>query len=70
MGQQAVSFVINVILTDRHLRDRFAVSPMEVLVDLHLAADIELTRDEIEALVLAGPAIWRQTGNLTHIRIH
>ena len=70
MAQQAVSFVIHVLLTDRHLRDRFAVSPMEVLVDLHLSADIELTRDEIEALVLAGPALWRPTGNLTHIRIH
>jgi hypothetical protein len=69
MAQQAVSFVIHVLLTDRHLRDRFAVSPMEVLMDLHLSADIELTRDEIQALVLAGPAIWRPTGSLAH-RVH
>ena len=39
-------------------------------MDLHLSADIELTRDEIEALVLAGPAIWRPAGGVTHIRIH
>ena len=70
MAQQAVSFVIHVLLTDQHLWDRFAVSPMEVLVDLHLSADIELTRDEIEALVLAGPAIWCSTGRLAPIRIH
>lgn len=70
MGQQAVSFVIHMLSTDRHLRDRFAVSPMEVLVDLHLSSDIELTRNEIEALVLAGPAIWRPTGGFTHIQIH
>ena len=70
MAPQAVSFVIHVLLTDQHLRDRFTESPMEVLVDLHLSADIELTRDEIEALVLTGPAIWRPSGGLTHIRIH
>ena len=70
MAQEAVSFVIHVLLTDQHIRDRFAVSPMEVLVDLHLSADIELTRDEMEALVLAGSAIWRQAGSLTHFRIH
>ena len=70
MALQAVSSVIHVLLTDQHLRDRFAVSPMEVLVDLHLSADIELTRDEMDALIRAGRAIWRPTGGLTHIRIH
>ena len=33
MAQQAVSIVIHALLTDQHLRDRFAESPMEVLVD-------------------------------------
>jgi hypothetical protein len=70
MSQQAVSFVIHVLVTDQHFRDRFAVSPMEVLVDLHLSADIELTRDEIEALVRASPDIWGSTACFTHIRIH
>ena len=68
MAQQAVSFVIHVLLTDQHFRDQFAESPMEVLVDLHLSAHIE--RDEMQALVLAGPAICRPAGDLTHIRIH
>ena len=31
MVLQAVSFVIHVLLTDQHLQNRFAVSPMELL---------------------------------------
>lgn len=70
MSQQAVSFVIHALLADRDLRDRFAMSPMEVLVDLHLSADIELTVDEVEALVQASPDAWRPIGGLTRARIH
>ena len=70
MSQQAVNFVIHALLADRDLRDRFAMSPMEVLVDLHLSADIELTVDEVEALVQASPDVWRPIGGLTRARIH
>jgi hypothetical protein len=42
---------------------------MEVLVDLHLWADIELTLDE-EALVRVSPDVWRSTAGLTHAQIH
>jgi hypothetical protein len=70
MSQQAVSFVIHALLADQDLRDRFAMSPMKVLVDLHLSADIELTLDEVEALVQAGPDVWRSIGRLTRTRIH
>jgi hypothetical protein len=45
-------------LTDQNLRDRSAMSPMDVLVDLHLAADIELPLDEVEALVRASRDVW------------
>ena len=70
MSQHSVSFVIHALLTDENLRDRFATSPMEVLVDLHLSTDIELTLDEVEALVRASRDVWRATGRLTHARVH
>jgi hypothetical protein len=70
MSHQAVSFVIHALLTDQNLRDRFAMSPMEVLVHLQLSADIELTLDEAEALVRASREVWRSTGRLTHAQIH
>jgi hypothetical protein len=70
MSQQAVSFVIHTLLTDQDLRNRFALSPMEVLVDLHLSGDIELTLDEVEALVRVSPDVWRSIAGLTHAQIH
>ncbi len=70
MSQHSVSFVIHALLTDQNLRDQFAMSPMDVLVDLHLSADIELTLDEVAALVRASRDVWRQTGWLTHARVH
>jgi hypothetical protein len=70
MSQHSVRFVIHALLTDQHLRDRFATSPLDLLVDLHLLADIELTLDEVEALVGASPDVWRPTGRLTHAHVH
>ncbi len=70
MSHQAVSFVIHTLLTNQDLRDRFAMSPLDVIVDLHLAADIELTLDEIEALVLSSPDLGRPTAGLQHVRTH
>lgn len=43
---------------------------MEVLVDLHLWADLDLTLDEVEALIRASPDVWRSNGGVTHTRIH
>jgi hypothetical protein len=70
MSQQAVSFVIHTLLTDQDFWNRFALSPMEVLVALLLSADIELTQDEVEALVRASPDVWRSIAGLTHAQIH
>ena len=70
MSQHSVSFIIHALLTDQSLRDRFAMSPMDVFVDLQLSADIELTLDEVEALVRACRDVWRPTGRLTHARVH
>ena len=61
MSQHAVSFVIHTLMTDRDLRDRFAVAPIEVLMALSLSTDIELTLDEVEGLVQASPDVWRST---------
>jgi hypothetical protein len=70
MSQHSVSYIIHALLTDQNLRDRFAMSPIDVLVDLHLSANIELTLDEVEALVRASRDVWRPTGRLTHARVH
>ena len=70
MSQQAVSFVIHSLLTDQDLRDRFATSPMDVLADLHLSGDVELTVGEVEALVRANPDVWRSAVSLAHAQIH
>jgi hypothetical protein len=70
MSHQAVSFVIHTLLTNQDLRDRFAMSPLDVLVDLHLSTDIELTLDEVEALVVSSPDLGRPTAGLQHVRIH
>jgi hypothetical protein len=70
MSQQAVSFVIHTLLTDQDFWTRFALSPMEVLVDLLLSADIDLTLDEVQALVRASPDVWRSTASLSHAQIH
>ena len=70
MSPHSVSFIIHALLTDQTLRDRFAMSPMDVLVDLHLSADIELTLDEVEALIRASRDVWRPPGRLTHARVH
>ena len=69
MSQHSVSFIIHALLTDQKLRDRFAMSPMDVLVDLHLSADIELTLDEVEVLIRASRDVVL-TGPLTHARVH
>jgi hypothetical protein len=70
MSQQAVSFVIHALLTDQDLRARFAMSPMEVIVDFHLRAGIELTLTEVEALVRTSPDVWRSTGGPARPPIH
>ena len=70
MSQHSVSLVIHALLTDQNLRDRFAMSPLDVLVDLHLSADIGLTPDEVDALVRASRDVWRATGRLTHAQVH
>jgi hypothetical protein len=70
MSQHSVSLIIHALLTDQNLRDRFAMAPMDVLVDLHLWTDIELTLDEAEAFVRAGRDVWRPTEPLTHARVH
>jgi hypothetical protein len=70
MSQQAVRFIIHTLLTDRQFRDRFAESPMEVLAACHLSGDIDLTADEVDALVLASPDVWRSNEGLTPGRVH
>jgi hypothetical protein len=70
MSQQAVSFVIHALSINSDLRDRFAISPIEVLVDLRFVADIDLTLDEIEVLVRSSRELWDSTGYVTHAQIH
>jgi hypothetical protein len=70
MSKRGVSVVIDTLLTDQNLRDRFAESPMDVLADLHFSAGIELTLAEVEALARAGPDVWRSTAGPSHDILH
>jgi hypothetical protein len=70
MSKQAVSLVIHALLTNDDFRARFAVAPMEVLVDLHLSTGIELTLNEVEALVRASPDVWHATRALPRALAH
>ena len=70
MSKRGVSVVIHTLLTDQNLRDRFAESPMDVLVDLHFATGIKLTLAEVEALARTRPDVWRSTAGSSHDRIH
>jgi len=58
MSQQAVDFVIERLLTDWDLRDRFGRDPLRALAHLHFSTDIELTPDEMRAFLRIDPEIW------------
>ena len=70
MSQHAVGLVIQSLLTDQYLRERFAEDPLEALAYLHLYAGIELALDEMGAFVRTDPAVWSSSGHVIAAKVH
>jgi len=70
MSQRAVSVIVDRLVTDQDVRDRFTQHRLEVLVDLQLYAGIELTADEIAAFVCADLEAWFSDGLVIAVRLH
>src|SRR5262249_3133142 len=58
MAHKTVQLVIGQILTDEELREKFLDEPLETLVALR-DNGVELTRNEIDALLVTDPQLWR-----------
>jgi hypothetical protein len=57
MSRASVGMVIEKLLTDEHLRIRFALDRVETIVDLCLRG-VDLTRDEIDLLCRTEAGVW------------
>jgi hypothetical protein len=57
MSRARVGLVVERLLTDEHLRIRFAVDPMEAVAHL-LLRGIDLTRDEIDLFCRTDAGVW------------
>ena len=57
MSQANVGMVVGELLTDESLRLRFALNPVETVVELCLRG-FDLTRDEIDLLCRTDAGVW------------
>ncbi len=57
MSRAAVGMVVEDLLTDEHLRIRFAVDPTATVAELCLRG-LDLTGDEIDLLSRTDPGLW------------
>ena len=57
MSRASVGMVIEKLLTDEHLRIRFALDRVETVAELCLRG-FDLTRDEIDLLCLTDAGVW------------
>ena len=69
MSRAGVGLVIETLFTDRDLRIRFALGPMETVADLFLRG-FDLTGDEIDLLCRTDAALWFTADNLRAERQH
>jgi hypothetical protein len=69
MSQQMVGVVIHTLLTDRDLRERFLLDPIEALAALNVQG-VELTRNEIEVFVRTDARLWFWTKDLFNTAVH
>jgi hypothetical protein len=58
MAYKTVQFIIGQILTDEELRAKFLDQPSETLASLR-DNGFDLTKSEIDALLLTDPRLWR-----------
>ena len=68
MSHRAVQMLIGQILTDEELRRRFVREPAETLAEL-CDQGVELTKSEIDALVLTDGTLWEATARRIHPRL-
>ena len=57
MSQQTVAIVIDKLLSDEDLRNRFVVDRLETLADLYLHG-FELRQDEIDLFLRTDAQLW------------
>jgi hypothetical protein len=57
MSRTAVGVVVEKLLTEEHLRMRFALAPMDTVAELFLLG-ADLTGDEIDLLCRTDAALW------------
>jgi hypothetical protein len=57
MGQRSVEVLIGRLVTDEELRGRFTVAPRET-IQLEQQRGLELSADEVEALLTSPVALW------------
>ena len=69
MSHQMVGIVIDNLLTNELLRLRFAIDPFEMFADLS-SRGVELTPDEIDALMRADARMWFWSPELLGDRMH
>jgi hypothetical protein len=58
MAQKTAQLIIGQILTDEEFREKFLAQPVETLATLR-DSGFELTKSEIDALLLTDPRLWR-----------
>ena len=69
MSRAGVGLVIETLFTDRDLRIRFALDPMEAVADLFLRG-FDLTSDEIDLLCRTDAGLWFTADNMKAERQH
>jgi hypothetical protein len=69
VSQHFVGQVIHHLLTDEDLRVRFALSPIDTIVDL-MCLGCELTTEEVEVFVRTDARLWFWSSVLVGARHH
>lgn len=57
MSLRMIGIVVNTLLTDEDIRDRFAIDPIKTLVDLNVRG-VQLTSDEIDVFMRTDMRVW------------
>ena len=69
MSRAGVGLVIERLFTDRDLRIRFALDPLETVADLFLRG-FDLTGDEIDLLCRTDAGLWFTADNMRAAQQH
>jgi hypothetical protein len=69
MSRAGVGLVIERMFTDRDLRIRFALDPIETVADLFLRG-VDLTSEEIDLLCRTDAGLWFTAANMRAERQH